>query len=263
MYYHILIDGKETGEILELDIKQRGILKQEYVLPYLKNTEVTLDGFIVQPSKISRFIIVESDSPSKECYNSALSTIGPNENRTLTISQCLFKDKTRVKDITKKIFKEVKEQMENSNDYSHQHTLPSNKTIFLGYSYLPSDDEFASGFKELLILNGWEVIDGKADGLSSISDAILDKISICEMVVLVMSKRDEKQNGEFTTSSWLVEEKGAALALKKQVGIFVEEGINISDIGGIHGDRQLFFYNKNSFVKVVTNFLRIISPKSI
>jgi len=113
-----------------------------------------------------------------------------------------------------------------------------------------------------LIDKGFEVIDGKADGLGSISQAILDKIALSDIVVIVMTKRDKKENGKFTTAAWLLEEKGAAIALKKQVGIFVEEEIDDADIGGMQGDNQRFHFTRNNFLKVVMNFLKIIEKKN-
>lgn len=113
-----------------------------------------------------------------------------------------------------------------------------------------------------MIDKGFEVIDGKADGLGSISQAILDKIALSDIVVIVMTKRDKKENGKFTTAAWLLEEKGAAIALKKQVGIFVEEEIDDADIGGMQGDNQRFHFTRNNFLKVVMNFLKIIEKKN-
>jgi len=74
-----------------------------------------------------------------------------------------------------------------------------------------------------------------------------------------MTKRDRKENGKYTTAAWLLEEKGAALALNKAVGMFVEEEIDDVDIGGMQGDNQRFHFTRNSFLKVAMNFLKILS----
>ena len=76
-----------------------------------------------------------------------------------------------------------------------------------------------------------------------------------------MTKRDKKENGSYTTSAWLLEEKGAALALKKKVAMFVEEEIDLSDIGGLQGDGQRFHFTRNNFLKVVMNFIKILEEK--
>jgi len=260
MFYHILIETNETKQISEFDIEEINTLKQDYVLPYLRNIEFSISDFFIDPSKIIRFIIMESDENSTECFNASLSKTRPTENKIASKYEFIFSENTRTRNITKKVFKEVKKEMETSNNlFLTKQEKSKSKTIFLGYSYTQIDEEFVSGFKDLLVERGWDVIDGKADGLGSISQAIIDKISICNIAVIVMTKRDEKINGKFTTSSWLLEEKGAALALKKEVGMFVEEGIDDSDIGGIQGDNQRFPFTRNNFLKIVLNFLKIIS----
>lgn len=110
----------------------------------------------------------------------------------------------------------------------------------------------------MLIDKGYRVLDGKADRLGSISHAILEKIRQSDITVVVMTKRDKKENGNYTTAAWLLEEKGAAIALGKDVAMFVEEEVDESDIGGLQGDDQRFHFRRNNFLKVVMNFVRVI-----
>lgn len=137
-------------------------------------------------------------------------------------------------------------------------TFENEKSIFLAYSYRPEDDEFVAGFKSFLIDRNYTVVDGKADRLGSISQAILEKISKAKYAVIVMTKRDKKENGKYTTAAWLLEEKGAALALGKNVAMFVEEGIDESDIGGLQGDSQRFHFTRNNFMLKVMDFIKCI-----
>ena len=132
------------------------------------------------------------------------------------------------------------------------------KTIFLAYSYRPEDEEFVVGFKKLLMNQGYEVLDGKADRLGSISNAILDKIRCSKIVVIVMTKRDKKDNGKYTTAAWLLEEKGAAIALGKPVAMFVEDEVDDSDIGGLQGDSQRFHFSRNNFLTKIVEFLECL-----
>ncbi|MBC9783476.1 pentapeptide repeat-containing protein [Heliobacterium chlorum] len=134
--------------------------------------------------------------------------------------------------------------------------------IFLAYSYRTVDDEFVEGFKEVLISQGYEVLDGKADRIGSISQAILDKIFNSDMAVIVMTKRDKKENGKYTTTAWLLEEKGVALAFGKDVAMFVEEEIDESDIGGLQGDAQLFHFTRNNFLMKVMSFIKILKSRN-
>jgi hypothetical protein len=73
-----------------------------------------------------------------------------------------------------------------------------------------------------------------------------------------MTCRDKKENGKFTTSSWLLEEKGAALALGKPCLMLVEDGIDAREIGGLQGDDQRLPFNRNNFTRIVADALRML-----
>jgi len=269
MKYHALLKTSETGDLYEFDRECLDEIRDSIVNPYLKNQEFQFDGYFIEPSKVKRLVITQTNLSSKECVSSAYDRLSPGRIKVIGSEDCVFGDDRYSTDITKRTLEEVKlklqeAQLEIKAPRQNNGVKKSthNETIFLGYSYREADDEFVSGFKDLLVDKGFEVIDGKADGLGSISQAILEKISLSDIVVIVMTKRDKKENGKFTTSAWLLEEKGAALAWRKQVGMFVEEEIDDADIGGMQGDNQLFHFSRNNFLKVAMNFLRIVSkPK--
>lgn len=269
MKYHALLKTSETDELYELDRECLDEIKETIVAPYLKNQEFQFDGYFIDPSKVKRLVISQTNLSSEQCVSDAYNRLSPGIITIIRAKDCVFGDDRYSMDITKKTLQEVKSELQKDQpeaktplvDNGTKKSYPK-ETIFLGYSYREADDEFVSGFKDLLIDKGFEVIDGKADGLGSISQAILEKISLSDIVVIVMTKRDKKENGKFTTAAWLLEEKGAALALRKQVGMFVEEEIDDADIGGMQGDNQRFHFSRNNFLKVTMNFLKIISkPK--
>lgn len=264
MKYHVLIKTNETDEIYEFDYDDLEYIKTNIVIPYLKNVEFQFDGYFIEPSKVKRLIISGTELLSKQCVSDAYDRLGDGIITIINPEHCVFGNDRYSKDLTRGVLQNAKEIIEQDTEYDSSdrkndaNKVRLSKTIFLGYSYREMDDEFVSGFKELLIDKGYDVIDGKADGLGSISQAIIEKISISDIVVIVMTKRDKKENGKFTTSAWLLEEKGAALALKKDVGMFVEEEIDGADIGGMQGDNQRFHFTRNNFLKTTMNFLRII-----
>lgn len=270
MKYHVLLLTVETNELCELDHNSLEDIKQAVVVPYLKNENFQFDGYFIEPSKVKRLVISESVLSSDECVSDAYNNLSSGVIMIFQGKDCVFGNDKYAKDITRKTLQEVK--IEIDHDLANVESVKDNKgipkksiakiTVFLGYSYREIDDEFVSGFKELLIDKGYEVIDGKADGLGSISQAILEKIGISDIVIIVMTKRDKKENGKYTTAAWLLEEKGAALALKKQVGMFVEEEIDDADIGGMQGDNQRFHFSRNNFLKIAMNFLKIIDKKA-
>jgi|GEM_PF-2463079 len=269
MKYHASIKTAETDEIYEFDHDSLGSIKDSIVTPYLLNQEFQFDGYFIEPSKVKRLVVTETDMTSEQCVRDAYNRLSPGVIMIIGAKDCVFGDDRYSRDITRKTLQEVKAAVEKHTPEKEDGNASNNSspkvskknTIFLGYSYREIDDEFVSGFKELLIDKGFEVIDGKADGLGSISQAILEKIALSDIVVIVMTKRDKKENGKFTTAAWLLEEKGAALALRKQVGMFVEEEIDDADIGGMQGDNQRFHFTRNNFLKIIMNFLKIIDKQ--
>jgi len=263
MKYHALLKTSETDEVYEFDHDNLANIKENIVIPYLKNQEFQFDGYFIEPSKVKRLVVSSTELSSNQCVSDAYSKLSEGTIGIIYPQHCVFGNDRYSKDLTREVLQSAREEIEqtaqcDSPDNKKNAKSELSKTIFLGYSYRRMDDEFVTGFKALLIDKGYHVIDGTADGLGSISQAIIEKISISDIVVIVMTKRDKKENGKFTTSAWLLEEKGAALALKKDVGMFVEEEIDDADIGGMQGDNQRFHFTRNNFLKIVINFLRII-----
>lgn len=267
MKYHVLLQTSETGPIYEFDYDSKDEIEENILEPYLLNDEFQFNGYFIQPSKVERLLVSETKVTASQCVENAYATLSPGVIMIIREEDCVFGNDKHGTDITRTLLNSVKKRIQDANP-SHKTSAQDNqdggrsiKTIFLGYSYRQADDEFVSGFKELLSDKGYEVLDGKADGLGSISQAIIEKIQISDAVVIVMTKRDKKENGKFTTAAWLLEEKGAGLALKKPVGMLVEEEIDEADIGGMQGDNQRFHFTRNNFLKIAMNFLRVLSEE--
>jgi hypothetical protein len=117
------------------------------------------------------------------------------------------------------------------------------KSVFLSYRF--AESEYVGGFTKLLEQNGFSVATGRSSN-TYVSRAILDRIRQCEFFVCIMTKDKRKEDGTYTTSPWLLEEKGAALAFGKQIVLMVEEGV--SDIGGLQGDWQRIHFGPKGFL---------------
>ncbi len=125
-----------------------------------------------------------------------------------------------------------------------RHPIPEKNTVFLSYRF--SETEYSEGLIPLLEDRGFKVVTGKRSN-TYISRAIIDRISNCEYFLCLMTCDKEKTDGTFTTSPWLLEEKGVALALGKQLVLMIEEGVN--DFGGLQGDWQRIHFGPKGFLK--------------
>jgi len=130
-------------------------------------------------------------------------------------------------------------------------------SVFLSYSFNDQDKELVSGFIELLKASDIEVITGLKNPIGSLSQSIISKIRDSRVFIVVMTKRDSKVNGKFTTSSWLLEEKGVAIAFEKPCLMLVENEIDNSEIGGMQGDAQRLYFTRNNFTNIVADAIRM------
>jgi hypothetical protein len=117
------------------------------------------------------------------------------------------------------------------------------KTVFVSFSFEETD--YIGGIRQLLEQRGLRVITGDRAN-SSISASIIERIKKSECFLCIMTKDKRKEDGAYTTSPWLLEEKGAALALGKPIVLMVEEGVD--EIGGLQGDWQRIHFRPKSFV---------------
>ncbi len=118
------------------------------------------------------------------------------------------------------------------------------KNVFLSYRF--ADQEYVDGLTELLNQNGFAVETGRSAN-TYISKAILERIKRCDFFLCLMTKNEAKVDGTYTTSGWLLEEKGAALAFGKPLVLMIEEGV--TDFGGLQGDWQRIHFGARGFLK--------------
>jgi hypothetical protein len=120
---------------------------------------------------------------------------------------------------------------------------PPKKTVFLSYRF--AEEDYVKGLVKLLVQSGFDVVTGKSAN-TFISKAVLDRIKACEFFVCLMTRDHAKSDGTYTTSPWLLEEKGVALAFGKPLVLMVEEGV--TDYGGLQGDWQRIHFGAKGFL---------------
>jgi hypothetical protein len=118
-------------------------------------------------------------------------------------------------------------------------------SVFVSYDF--SQQEWADGLIKLLTSNNFTVQTG-AQANTFIGRTILERIASCEYFVSLMTRHEQKLDGTFTTSPWLIEEKGAALALNKPIVLLVESGVGVNEIGGLQGDWQRIEFGERGYI---------------
>jgi hypothetical protein len=146
----------------------------------------------------------------------------------------------------------------------------TNKDIFLAHVF--AEKELIDELKRIIVENNYRWKEGKREDLGSISEDILTKIKNCGFFVAVMTKKDKLEgHDKFTTSSWLIEEKGAALAFGHRPLIMVEEGIERHYVGFLQSDDEMIYFNRDSYrtrmiealKKIDCTYQKFAGPKKV
>ena len=119
----------------------------------------------------------------------------------------------------------------------------STRSVFLSHRF--AEEDYVSGLVRLLEGSGFEVITGRSSN-TYVSRSVIDRIRQASFFICLMTRADAKTDGTFTTSPWLLEEKGGALAFGKPLVLMVEEGV--SDFGGLQGDWQRIHFGAKGFL---------------
>lgn len=130
----------------------------------------------------------------------------------------------------------------------HEHerepfVLYKNITAFVGHSFNQEDHDLVSAIKHLLTSLGVTCDSGEKPQGRSVSKKILERIKSNELFVGIFTRKTKLSGtNQWTTSSWIVEEKAAAINERKRLLLLVEEGV--TDIGGLQGDYEYVRFNK-------------------
>ena len=112
LYYHLLIETNEPSEkYYQLDKTDLSKIKEEVILPYLKEEQFIFDGYVLDKMKIKRILIKESDCSSKEYAKRKQEELSPNVIMAI-LPQYIVKSSDYTRDITKRILKECKSQIQ-------------------------------------------------------------------------------------------------------------------------------------------------------
>ena len=133
-------------------------------------------------------------------------------------------------------------------------TIP---TIFVGHSFLPQDAEVCEPIIGLLRAIGFQVFTGEKPKAERISEKVKELIDSQDIFVGIFTKRDKiAKKNEWTTTTWVVEEKTWAMAKGKRLILLRESGV--FNIGGMHADHEYIEIDRKNvgqcFVKIVELF---------
>ncbi len=117
-------------------------------------------------------------------------------------------------------------------------------TAFVGHSFAEEDQHLVDQLKQFPSKLGVKCDSGKRAEPKGISDKVKERIQAAELFVGIFTRRQQQQDGSFSTSTWTIEEKATALAAGKRLLLFIENGVR--EFGGLQGDYEYIPFERNN-----------------
>lgn len=131
----------------------------------------------------------------------------------------------------------------------------------MGHSFLKKDRVLINSLKRILSSLGVVCDSGEKPEGGSVSMKVLERLQRNDIFVGVFTKRSRLADSKnWTTSSWVVEEKAAAIDKGKRLLLLVEEGVE--EIGGLQGDYEYVRFNRSQFyesIPKIVDYIRSIT----
>lgn len=126
LYYHLLIETNEPSEkYYQLDKTDLSKIKEEVILPYLKEEQFIFDGYVLDKTKIKRILIKESACTSR-VWADYEDEIYPDLPFP-TNEEDIIEDEKYTTDITASIFKECRSLLKEATSKSEAPTVTKPK----------------------------------------------------------------------------------------------------------------------------------------
>jgi hypothetical protein len=114
--------------------------------------------------------------------------------------------------------------------------------IFLSFSFQPQDRELSGFVEQLLASHNLQVATGRRLGGEALTQAIMNRISECDGLVALLTRRDQLAAGGWTTHPWVRDEMSYARNTSKRAIALVEEGVNT---GGAYNENEFIVFNRD------------------
>jgi hypothetical protein len=100
--------------------------------------------------------------------------------------------------------------------------------IFLGFSFRDEDRNIVDQVDHLIASHLVDVTTGERLGGNQLTPAVQKRIEDCDALVAVLTRRDHRQDGQWTTHQWVLDEIGWARAKGKRAIALVEHGVELA-----------------------------------
>lgn len=99
--------------------------------------------------------------------------------------------------------------------------------VFLAFAFRPEDKALVGYVNQLFASHHVWAVTGEDLGGEQLTPAVQARIEKCDGLVALLTRRDAKQAGGFTTHQWVLDEMGHARAKGKRAIAVVENGVDV------------------------------------
>lgn len=135
--------------------------------------------------------------------------------------------------------------------------------VFIGHSFNDADKIIVNKLRELIVDTfKFEWLTGETAENVGVSEKVKKRISECDLFIGVFTKGKPLYNGwlkkpnAYTTSAWVIQESGFAIAKCKQIIFLFEEGLDSSL--GLQGDLEYIPFNRNNLDPILTKLTQML-----
>ena len=115
---------------------------------------------------------------------------------------------------------------------------------FVSMSFREKDNDVNRYFVGMLNALKIDFETGERYSWESIPEKVKNRIKNCDLVIGILTGRDETKNGKFKTSEWLVRELGIAQGAGKNFIVLAEKGVE--DIAGIKSEKEIIYFERDN-----------------
>lgn len=127
---------------------------------------------------------------------------------------------------------------------------------FVGHSFLPSDKRVAECVIQILTAIGVTIVTGEKPRADRISEKVKKLIDEQRLFVGVFTRRDKiARKKEWTTTTWVIDEKAYAVGKGKKLILIKEEGVG--SIGGIQGDYEFIEFSRDRLEELPVKLVQV------
>jgi hypothetical protein len=140
--------------------------------------------------------------------------------------------------------------------------------VFIAHQFNTEDSSLVKYIRErVLAPAGFEVVDGRADGLEEFRTAIIGKIKRARFFLCLLTERIQLTNGGFASSVWLYQETGVAVAFGKRPLLLVERSIDREYVGELQSTYEHISFSRSdhpqAFDKIVPRLTADLNAHSL